>query len=68
MNAEVCNELVDIRDISVDKSLPKEERIAEYIRQIKDPYCFKCGKFTIRVRFADNDVTLEDCLQRLLSE
>ena len=68
MNSGACNELVDIRDISVDKSLSKEERIAEYIRQIKDPYCFKCGKFTVRARFANNGVTLEDCLQRLLTE
>ena len=68
MNAETGNELVDIRDISVDKSLPKEERIAEYVRQIKDPYCFKCGNFTVKARFADNGVTLEECLQRLLTE
>ena len=30
--------LVDINDISVDKDLPKSERIKEYIRQIKNPY------------------------------
>lgn len=29
------DELVDIRDVSVDKNLPKEERIAAFIRQIK---------------------------------
>ena len=33
--------LVDINDISVNKHLPKPERIKEYIRQIKNPYCFK---------------------------
>ena len=60
-------DLVDIRDVSVDKNLPKQERIAEYIRQIKDPYHFKCGKFTVKVRFADSGPTLEDCLQRLMA-
>jgi hypothetical protein len=60
-------ELVDIREVRVDKNLPKRERIAEYLRQIKDPYRFKCGKFTVTVRFADNGITLEDCLQRLLA-
>ena len=59
--------LVDIRDVSVDKSLPKHARIAEYVRQIKDPYHFKCGKFTVSVKFADNGVTLEDCLQRIMA-
>ena len=42
--------LVDINDISVDKNLPKSERIKEYIRQIKNPYCFKCGDFVVKAR------------------
>ncbi len=58
--------LADIRDVSVDKNLPKEARIAEFLRQIKDPYHFKCGKFTIRAQFAQNGVSLEDCLKQIL--
>ncbi len=58
--------LVDIRDVSVDQSLPKEERIAEFLRQIKNPYCFRCGKFTVRAQFSDNGVSLEDCLKQIL--
>ena len=59
-------QLVDINDVAVDKDLPKNERIAEFIRQIKDPYYFKCGKFTVKVRFADNGVTLEERLKSIL--
>ena len=58
--------LADIRDVSVDQTLPKEERIAEFLRQIKNPYCFRCGKFTVRAQFADNGVSLEDCLKQTL--
>ena len=58
--------LVDIRDVSVDQSLPKEERIAEFLRQINNPYCFRCGKFTVRAQFAENGVSLEDCLKQIL--
>ena len=58
--------LVDIRDVSVDPSLPKEKRIAEFLRQIKNPYCFKCGKFTVQARFDNNGVSLEDCLKQVL--
>jgi hypothetical protein len=60
-------DLVDIRDVSVDKNLPKHERIAEFIRQIKDPYHFKCGKFTVTARFTEGGATLEECLQRLVT-
>ena len=44
--------LVDIRDVTVDKELPREERITEFVRQIKNPYRFKCGRFTVRASFA----------------
>ena len=57
--------LVDIRDVKVDTSLPKEERIKEYVRQIKNPYRFKCGSFIISARFASDGVTLEERLQAL---
>ena len=59
--------LVDIRTVQVDKSLPKEARIAEFVKQIKNPHQFKCGKFTVNVRFAQNGPSLEDCLRRLMA-
>ena len=31
------DKLVDIRDVVIDTDLPKEERIKDYIRQIKNP-------------------------------
>lgn len=58
--------LVDIRDVSVDPNLPKEERIAEFLRQIKNPYHFKCGKFTVRARYNEDGPSLEDCLKQIL--
>lgn len=60
------DELVDIREVSVDKNLPKEERIVAFIRQIKNPYRFRCGDFVVNACFAGNGVTLEECLQGIL--
>lgn len=59
--------LVDIQDVKIDTSLSKEERIRDFIRQIKNPYCYKCGKTIVKVSFADTDKTLEDRLQEYLS-
>ena len=61
-----ADELVDINDVQVNKSLSKAERIAEFIRQIKNPYCFKCGDFIVKTRFSDNGLSMEDCLQSIL--
>jgi hypothetical protein len=67
INTVPAPDLVDIRDVRVDSALPKRERVAEYLRQIKDPYRFKCGRFTVTARFAEDGPTLEDCLGRLMA-
>ena len=59
-------DLVDIKDVCVDKTLPKEKRIEEYVKQIKDPYRFRCGKFTVSVSFSDNGLSLEDCVAGII--
>lgn len=58
--------LVDIRDISIDTGLPRQERLLDYLRQIKNPYCYKHGKTVIKVKFADTEATLEDQLENFL--
>ena len=58
--------LVDIRSVSVDKSLPKEKRLAEFVRQIRNPYRFGCGDFTVNISFANNGVSLEERLQGII--
>ena len=58
--------LVDIRDVQVDQALPRKERFADFLRQIKNPYCYRCGKVVVKVSFADTDATLEDRLEHYL--
>ena len=61
-----ADELVDINDVKVSKDLSKQERIAEFIKQIKNPYCFKCGNFFVKARYTDNGLSMEDCLQSIM--
>ena len=58
--------LLPAHSCDVDKSLPKEERIADFVRQIKNPYRFRCGDFVVNASFARNGATLEDCLRGIL--
>ena len=60
------DDLVHIRDVSVNKDLPKEERIAAFVKQIKNPYRFRCGDFVINASFASGGTTIEDCLKGIL--
>ena len=54
--------LRDIRDVKINTDLPKEQRIQDYIRQIGNPYCYRHGKYVVKISFANTDKTLEDCL------
>ena len=65
MYKNIPDNLVDIKDISVDQNLSKRERIEEYLRQIKDPYHFRCGKFIVTAKFASEGPTIEECLHGL---
>ena len=52
--------LRDIRDVKINTALPKADRIQDYIRQIVNPYCYRHGKYVVKISFADTNVTLED--------
>jgi predicted esterase YcpF (UPF0227 family) len=54
--------LVDIREVVINKDLTGIERMTDFIRQIKNPYCYKYKKAVIKVEHIDTEVTLEDRL------
>ncbi len=58
--------LMDIRDVQVDQTLPRGQRFADFLRQIGNPYCYRCGKAVVKISFADTDATLEDRLEHYL--
>ena len=58
--------LVDIRDIKIDMDLPKEKRMEEFVRQIKNPYCFRVGKIAVKVDFSEEGATFEERMEEYL--
>lgn len=56
------NALVDIRDVVIDTSLPKVERIKNFLQQVKNPYIYKHGKYVVKIGFTDTNITLEERL------
>ena len=54
------DQLVDIRDVKIDRSLSCDERIKSFIRQIKNPYRFKVGNTVVNVSFANAQNTITD--------
>lgn len=54
--------LADISKIHIDTRMPREQRLADFVRQIGNPYCYRCGKVVVKVSFAETNATLEDRL------
>ena len=59
------SELVDIATVKIREDLPVDQRIADYIRQIKDPYCYISHGVVVRISFAGKK-PFEECLKDAL--
>ena len=57
------DDLVDIRSVTVDTSLPPEQRMVDYLEKIKNPYCFRCGDAVVSIHFAAKGNSLESLLK-----
>lgn len=52
--------IVEIEKVEIDTSLPKEEKIEEFVKEIRNPYRFKVGDIIVNVVFDENGLTLQD--------
>ena len=52
--------LVDVTQIKIDENLSKEERVAEFLRQVKNPYCFRVRNMIVKNVYSNDGVSLRD--------
>lgn len=57
------SKLVDIKDVKIDTTLPIEQRMENYLAQIKNPYCFRYGDAAVHVRFEPGGAELRQKLK-----
>lgn len=54
-------ELVDRKDIHINKKLPRDKRMADFMRQTRNhPDCIIIDGVIVLSRFADTETTIED--------
>lgn len=58
--------LVDITQIHIDEKLDGESRKEEFIRQVKNPYCFRVGKIIVKASYNGNGVSLNQRFEELV--
>jgi len=59
-------DLVDIRDVEINGSLKQDKKIEDYVKQIKNPYCYKYGDYIVKIGFEDTEVTITERLRELI--
>ena len=52
----------DITSISINKELSPQQRLKDFIAQIKNPYHFLYEDFKIQIQFSETDKTIKDVL------
>jgi hypothetical protein len=59
------SELVEIENVKISPELSQEDRVLDYIRQIRNPYCYLYHGIVVKVSFAGKR-KMEDCLKDCL--
>ena len=58
--------LTDISKLRIDKEQPLEKRRQQYLRQVGNPYLVRVGNMKVKVRFAENGVSMEEAFENML--
>lgn len=60
------SQLVERASVRIDPNASRDERLRQYIRQIKNPYCYLHGDTVVKISFPETDTTMEECLEHYL--
>lgn len=61
------SKLVQRSSVRIDPNASREERIRQFVEQIKNPYCYLDGNTVVKIQFAETDTSIEDCFVNYLS-
>jgi hypothetical protein len=59
--------LADIDNVKIDVTKPKNERIIDFIRQVKNPYCYMCGETVVKVSYTNTGRTFEEIFKSIIT-
>lgn len=59
-------DVVDIKQIKIKNGLSQQEKQKEFIRQIKNPYCFRVRNVIVKAKYSENGVSLNQRFEELV--
>lgn len=68
MNLEDINpdDVDEMTSIKIDRRKSSNERILDFLTQVKNPYVFKVNGKLVRMSFSEKGPTADDCLTQCL--
>ena len=60
------DEVDEISSIKIDRRKSSNERILDFLTQVKNSYVFKVNGRLVRFSFSENGPTADECLTRVL--
>ncbi len=61
-------ELVDIRELTFDITIPQEERKEVVIAAVKNPYCFRVGEIGVKIEFLGENRNFQNVFTSFLQQ
>ena len=60
------NDVDEITDIKINKRKSSNDRILDFLNEVKNPYVFKVKGKLVKIIFSDTNKTADDCLTDVL--
>lgn len=60
--------LIDIGAVKISDKKSKEEKFAGFMQKIKNPYCYLCGEYVVKLSFSDTNRSLQEALVHYLQK
>ena len=58
--------LIDLNSVKIDESLPIPERVASFVSQIGNPYCFRVGDVAVKVVYKTGGPTFQQKMEEFI--
>jgi len=56
----------EISSIKIDRRKPNNERILDFLTQVKNPYIFKVNGKLVKLEFSDNETNAEEAITNVI--
>lgn len=58
--------LVDLNTVHIDETQPVSVRVASFVEQIGNPYCFRVGDVAVKVKYRTDGPTFQQNMEDIL--